>query len=179
MRLARALHHIGRTSLLIDMQGRLFASSSPRSLFDWKHQLERRQLHTLPQAYCEAWYAPGMRADEPVLSDMVGSYDDVIFDAEWECADLALPPDVVHTVVMEIRRTDESMRKAYAVLKTLTRSGVACRTGLLGDRLACDHVQAAACHFLGQEVAHAIFNVANENDAFAALAVRMADEERA
>lgn len=179
MRLARALHHIGRTLLLIDTQGRLFASSSPRSLFDWKHQLERRQLQTLPQAYCEGWYAPGMRADEPALPALVSSYDDVVFDLEWECADLALPPGAAHTVVMEIRRTDESMRKAYAVLKTLARSGVACRTGLLGDRHACDHVLAAGRHFLGQAVAHAIFNVANENDAFAALAVRMADEERA
>ncbi|MFH1820207.1 MAG: hypothetical protein ABIK08_14870 [Pseudomonadota bacterium] len=177
--MAHALYQLGRAPLLIDTRGRLFASSSPRSLFDWKHQLERRQLHTLPQAYGEAWYAPGMRGDEPALSDMMGSYDDVVFDLEWECADLALPPDVVHTVVMEIRRTDESMRKAYAVLKTLARSGVAFRTGLLGDRHACDHVLAAGRHFLGQAVAHAIFNVANENDAFAALAVRMADEERA
>jgi len=37
----------------------------------------------------------------------------------------------------------------------------------------------AGRHFLEREVVHAIFNVANENDAFAALAVRMADEERA
>ncbi|TXH74433.1 hypothetical protein [Thiobacillus sp.] len=179
VRLAHALYQLGRMSLLIDTRGRLFTSSSLRSLFDWRHQLERRQLHALPQAYCEAWYAPGMRADEPALPGMVGGYDDVIFDSEWDCADLALLPDVAHTVVMEIRRTDESMRKAYAVLKTLARSGVTFRIGLLGDRLACDHIQAAGCHFLGHELVHAIFNVANENDAFAALAVRMADEERA
>lgn len=179
VRLAHALYQLGRIPLLIDTQGRLFASSSPRSLFDWRHQLERRQLHTLPQAYCEAWYAPGVRADEPALFGMVGGYDDVIFDSEWDCADLALLPDVAHTVVMEIGRTDESMRNAYAVFKTLARSGVAFQAGLLGDRLACDHVQAAGRHFLGHEVVHAIFNLANENDAFAALAVRMADEERA
>lgn len=179
MRLARALHQLGRTLLVVDTHGRQFAASSPRSLFDWKHQLERRQLHTLPQAYCEGWHAPGIRADEPALSGMLDGYDDVIFDSGWERADLALLPGVAHTVVMEICRTDESMRRAYAVLKTLAASRVAFKFGLLGDRRACDQVRAAGCHFLGRDVAQAIFSVANENDAFATLAVRMADEEQA
>ena len=176
VRLAHALHQIGRVPLLVDTQGRLFADSSPRSLFDWKHQLERRQLHTLPQAYGAGWYAPGIRADEPALSGMANGYDHVIFDA-GRGADLALLPGAVHTAVMDLRRTDDSMLHAYAVLKTLACSGSAVSVGLLGDRFACDHVRAAGCRFLERRFAHAIFSVANEDDAFAALAVRMADEE--
>lgn len=178
-RLAHALHQLGRALLVIDTQGRQFAASSPRSLFDWKHQIERRQVHTLPQACCEGWYAPGVRADEPALPGLLHGYDDVIFDCGWTCTDLALLPRVAHTVIMEVRCSDESMQKAYAVIKTLAGSGVAFKSALFGDPLACDHLRAAGCHFLGQGVAQAIFSVANENDAFAALAVRMTDEEQA
>ncbi|MCL5059300.1 MAG: hypothetical protein M1449_01470 [Candidatus Thermoplasmatota archaeon] len=176
VRLAHALHHIGRKSLLVDRRGRLFADSSTRSLFDWKRQLDRGQLHTLPQAYGEGWYAPGAQADEPALHGMTLACDHVIFDAGWGGADLELRPGVTHTVAMEIRRTDESMRHAYAVLKTLAhRGGVSC-VGLLGDPGACELVRAACCRFLGQRFAHAVFSAANEDDAFAVLAVRMADE---
>ena len=177
LRLAHALHQTGQVLLLVDTQGRLFSASSPRSLFDWQHQLERRQLHTVPQAYGEGWYAPGVRADEPALSGMVNHYDYVMFDSGWGRTDLALLPGVAHRVVMEVRRTDQSMQHAYAVLKTLACRGGRFSVGLLGDRLACDHVRAAGCRFLEQRFAHAIFSVANEDDAFAALAVRMADEE--
>jgi len=175
--LAQALHKIGRESLLVDMQGRLFADSSTRSLFDWKRQLERGQLQTLPQTFGKGWYAPGMRADEPALSGMASEYDHVIFDSGWGNNDLALLPGATHSVVLEVRRTDDSMLHAYALLKTLACMGCAVNVGLLGDRFACDHVRAAACRFLEQRFAHAIFSVANEDDAFAALAVRMANEE--
>lgn len=178
-RLAHALHQIGRTLLLIDTQDRLFTASSPRSLFGWKHQLERGQLHTLPQAYGEGWHAPGVRADEPALTHIASDYDHVIFDTAWGRSDLALLPGAVHRLVMDIRHPDESAREAYRVLKTLACSGVAFDASLLGDRRACDHVRAASCHFLERSVAHAMVNLAGEDDAFAALAVRMADEERA
>ena len=176
VRLAHALHQIGRVTLLADTQGRLFADCSPRSLFDWKQQLVRRQLHTLPQPYGEGWYARGVRADDPAVSGMANGYDHVIFDAGWG-GDLALPPGAAHTVVMEIHSAGESMRHAYAVLKTLARSGRAVSVGMLGDPTACDRVRAAACRFLELEFAHAIFSAAHADDAFAALAVRMAGEE--
>jgi len=175
--LARALHQTGQVLLLVDTQGRLFPASSPRSLFDWRHQLERRQLHTLPQAYGEGWYAPGVRADEPALSGVAKRYDCVMFDSGWGRTDLALLSGVAHRVVMEVRRTDDSMQHAYAVLKTLACWEGWVSVGLLGDRLACDHVRAAGCRFLEPRLVDAIFSVANEDDAFAALAVRMADEE--
>jgi hypothetical protein len=177
VRLAHALHGIGRVSLLVDTQGRVFAESSPRSLFDWAHQLERRQLHTLPQAYGEGWYAPGMRTDEPALCGLASGYDYVLFDSGWDKAELALLPQAAHTVILAVKRTGESMQHAYALLKTLACWKGACSVGLLGDRHACEQVRAAASHFLGQGFAQAIFSPTNEDDAFAELAVRMADEE--
>lgn len=177
VRLAQAVCRTGQVLLLVDTLGRLFAASSPRSLFDWKNQLERRQLHTLPQAYGAGWYAPGMRSDEPALSGVANSYDYLMFDLGWDNADIALLPGAAHTAVVEVRRTDESMLHAFAVLKTLAHSGGTFSVGLLGDRVACDRVRAAVCHFLEERFAHAVFNVANEDDAFAVLAVRMAGEE--
>lgn len=175
--MAHALHRTGRAPLLVDTLGRLFAASSPRSLFDWKHQLEHGQLHTLPQAYGESWHAPGVRADETALSVVAAGYDHVMFDLGWSNADLALLPGAAHTVVLEIRRTDESMLQAYAVLKTVACSGEPFGAYLVGDCLACDQVRSAACHFLGQRFAGAIFSMAIGDDAFAALAIRMAGEE--
>jgi hypothetical protein len=177
VRLAHALHRAGRQLLLIDTRGRLFGASSTCSLFDWRHQLERRQPHTLPQPYGEGWYAPGMRGDEPALSGLASGYDCVMFDSEWEYAELALLAGAAHTVVMEVRRRGESMLHAYAVLKTLAYLGSASSAYLLGEPAACDQVRAAARHFLGPRLAQAICSVAHEDDAFAALAVRMAGEE--
>lgn len=177
VRLAQALHQTGRHPLLVDTLGRMFAASSPRSLFDWKHQLEHKQLRTLPQHYGEGWHAPGVRADEPALSGVAAGYDYVLFDLDWGNADLALLPGAAHTVMLEVSRTDASVQHAYAVLKTMACSGVSFCACLLGDGLACDQVRSAVRHFLGQPSADAIFSVANEHDAFAALAVRMAGEE--
>ena len=180
--LTQALHRHGRTVLLVDTRGRLFAGSPARSLFDWRQQLQRGQLQTLPLAYGAGWYAPGVRADEPALSAVANGYDHVLFDVGWK-AELALLQGAVHTVLMEIPRAarvlnaNEPMLRAYAVLKTLACMGGAVSVGLLGDRPACDHVRAAGCRFLEQRFARAIFSLANEDDAFAALAVRMANEE--
>lgn len=177
VRLAQALHQTGRVTLLVDALGRHFSASSPRSLFDWKQQLERRQPYTLPQAYGDGWHAPGVRADEPGLVGMASRYDQVVFDSAWDDAELVMLPGAVHSVVMEVGRANESMLRAYAVVKTLAHSGEAFRAGLLGDPAACEQVRAAARRFLDARFADALFSVANEDDAFAALAVRMASEE--
>lgn len=175
--MAHALHQVGRVSLLIDTQGRLFSASSPRALFDWKHQLERRHLHTLPQEYGEGWHAPGVQADEAALFGMVDGYDYVMFDSAWGNADLVLLPAATHTMVMDVRLTGESMLHAYAVLKTLSRSGAAFSAGLLGDAAACERLQEACTQFLDPSCFQAVYSVAREDDAFAALAVRMTGEE--
>ena len=176
-RLAHALHRLGRTILLIDLNGRLFEAAAPRSLFDWKRQLERGQLHTLPQAYGGGWVAPGMPADEAGLRDRLTGYDPVLFDAGRPDTAPGLLAGAIHDAVVEIGRSDESMRYAYALIKTLMQRGGIARIGLLGDAGACGQVQAACCHFIGQAMASVLFDAAREDAPFAALAVRMAGDE--
>ena len=176
-RLAHALHRLGQVSLLVDMCGRLFADSSTRSLFDWKQQLERSQLNTLPQAYGDGWVAPGVRADAPNLHRAVQGYDCVVFDAGPIGNELALLPGTLNNVIIEVHPTGDSMQRAYSMLKTLSQASNSLSVGLLGDAASCDHVRAAGCRFLEQSFTQAIYSVAHDDDAFAALAVRMADEE--
>lgn len=175
-RLAHALHQTGQVCLLVETRGPLSAAASPRSLFDWKQQIERRQLHTLPQSYGRNWHAPGARADAPALLAGLTGYDVVVFDSDWSMDDLGRLPGA-HTFVMDVCRTDESMQRAYAVLKTAACSGGDFAVYLTGDGPACDRVLAAVRHFLGQRFADAMCSVAHASDAFAALAVRMAGEE--
>ncbi len=172
-----ALHQLGRVSLLVDMRGRLFADSSTRSLFDWKQQLERNQLNTLPQPYGDGWYAPGLKVDAPNLHRLLQGYDSVVFDAGPIGAELELLSGTPTNVIIEVLPTGESMQRAYSMLKTLSQAGNASSVGLLGDAATCDHVQAACCHFLEQSFTQVFYSVAHEDGAFAALAVRMADEE--
>jgi hypothetical protein len=175
-RLALALHQRGGTVLLVDASGRTLADSSPRSLFDWRQQLARGQLQTLPMPYGDGWHAPGIRADEPALSRVAHGYDAVVFDA-GPGEDLVLMPGAAHAAVIEVVATLESMRHAYALLKSLFHAGAAPRVGLMGETAACEQVRAACAHFLDPQFAHAVCSVAHEDDAFAELAVRMVDEE--
>ena len=175
-RLAQALHQMGQASLLIDMQGRLFASAATRSLFTPGQQLERGELHTLPQAYGDGWYAPGIRTDAPHLRTAAQGYDCVVFDAGWGGEGLAPWPDAFHGAVVEIRASQESMLRSYAVLKTLCHAYGPPNIALLGDAAACDHVRAACSRFLEPSFARAVHSVAHEEDAFAALAIRMVGE---
>ena len=176
-RLTHALHQLGQVCLLVDMCGRLFADSSTRSLFDWKQQLERRQLNMLPQVYGDGWYAPGLRVDAPNLHSAVQGYDGVVFDAGLIGIEQVFLPGTLNNVVIEVHPTGDSMQRAYSMLKTLSHTGNSLSIGLLGDAATCDHVQAACGHFLEQPFVQTIYSVAHEDDAFAALAVRMADEE--
>ena len=177
LRLTQQLHQSGQIPLLVDMRGRLFADSSPRSLLDWKQQLERGQLHTLPLAYGDGWYAPGVRADEPVLRSAAQGYDYVVFDEGSGGAGLALMPGALHGVIIEVRRTHESMLHAYALLKTLFQTGDGSSVEMLGDTASCEHVREACGHFLGPRFAQAICCVVHEDDVIAALIVKMAAEE--
>lgn len=176
-RLAHALHRLGRTILLIDLNGRLFEAAAPRNLFDWKRQLERGQLHMLPQAYGGGWVAPGMPTDEAGLRDRLTGYDPVLFDAGRPDTAPGLMAGAIHGAVVEIGRSDESMRYAYAMIKTLMQRGGVSRIGLLGDAGACAQVQAACCHFIGQAMTSVLFDAAREDAPFVALAVRMAGDE--
>ena len=124
--LLQTLHQRGETALLVDTRGRLLGNYPTRSLFNWKQQLERGQLQTLPLAHGQGWYAPGISATEPALRSAAHAYDHVVFDLELAGDDLALMPDAIQTVLMEVHAAEESKLRAYRLIKTLTHS----RTGL-------------------------------------------------
>ena len=176
VRLAQALHRHGRTSLLIDACGRLFADA-PRSLLGWTRQLERGQLHTLPMPYGEGWYAPGIQGDEPALLAAVQGHDCVVFDVCPNAPDWTPLPGASRFVILEVNATHASTLQGYALLKTLAHSGASISVGLLGNAAACDQLLAACGRFLDPTFNRAVYSVAHEDDAFAALAVRMAHEE--
>lgn len=177
LQLAQALHRLGQTALLVDMRGRLFAGSTTRSLFDWRQQLARGKPHTLPLDHCEGWHAPGLQADAPGLRAVAHAYDSLLFDAGASETILVLMPDAEQSAAIEVRSSQESMRHAFALLKTLAGTGGCLRVGLLGDAAACDHVLGACRHFLEQQFVRSIYNAAHEDDAFSALAVRMSGME--
>lgn len=176
-KLAGALQQTGRNSLLIDRRGRLFAAAPTRSLFDWKQQLERGELHTVSSSHGDGWYAPGVRADEPALRGGARDYDFLLFDEEPNGAELILMPDASHTFIIEMQATQPSMLRAYTLLKTLSHAEGRGNVSLLGDQTACAHVLNTARHFLPQPFTLAIDSVAHAATAFSALAVRMPCEE--
>lgn len=177
-RLAQALHRHGRRVLLVDAQGRLFADSTARTLFDWRRQLARGQVQTLPLAFGEGWPAAGIRADEPALHTVAQRYDALIVDQGADPAEPALTPAAANAAVIEAGAAADCARRAYTLVKTLAGSPDVADVGLLGDVATCNRVLAACTRFLAPDrVAPAVYSVAHELDAFAALAVRMVAEE--
>jgi hypothetical protein len=176
VKLTQALRLYGATSLLVDTSGRVFSDFPARSLFDWKQQLQRGQLRTLPQSYGDGWHAPGVRADEPALLSVARDYDRLVFDMAADRPDLASMPGAAHAVI-EIQANAASMLRAYARLKTLSQSEARSSVTVLGDKAACDRVAAACERFLQPGFAQAIYAVAQEDNAFGALAARMAGAE--
>jgi len=177
LKLASALQQRGWTSLLVDTRGRLFADSPTRSLFDWRQQIARGQLHTLPLVCGDGWHAPGIQGDEPALMPIARRYDGLLFDVGPGVSDWAPMPDAARIFIVEVNATHESMLHGYALLKTLSHLEGRVSVGLLGDIGACDRLQGACGQFLDPAFNHAVYKAARELDAFAALAVRMADEE--
>jgi hypothetical protein len=175
-RLAQALHRHGWTSLVVDSRGRLFANAPTQSLFDWRQQLARQQLHTQALPSGDGWHAPGLTANEPGLKAIAQRYDCLLFDASPDAPEWLPLPDMDQTVVLEVRAGQASMQQAYALLKTLAHLESRAGTALLGDAAACERLRAACRQYLDPKFVQAVHSVAHEDDAFAALAVRMADE---
>ncbi len=172
-RLLAALQRIGLRTLLVDVQGRLLADSPARSLFDWRQQLVRGTLQPLPMPHGEGWHAPGVRADAPGLAEIAQGYDLLVFD---EGLGVRIPGGA-RSVVVEVAAGEASLQRVYAFLKTLFHRGSAPGVVLLGAPDACDRVRAACARFLDPRFAEGIVSARHEDDAFVALAVRMADEE--
>jgi hypothetical protein len=177
LRLAQALHRLGCSALLVDKTGRLFGDAPTRSLFDWRQQLARADLHTLPLPYGDGWHAPGARVDDPAWANVAHAHAHVVFDEGAVGAELALMPDAASAVLIEVGAAQESMQRAYALLKTLHRLDGVSGIALAGGAADCERVRSACAQFLDPHFAQGLFCPAQEDDAFAALAVRMTDEE--
>lgn len=178
-RLVQALHGLGGSVLLIDTGGRLFADVPTRSLFDWRQQLARKQPHLVPLADADGWFAPGLRADAPGLCDLARDYEYVVLDAPPKVSGWALVADAVNAFVVDCGTSIDGLAERYALLKTLaTKTGGArVHIGLIGDTAAGDRLLAACRHFLAQSFSQRVYNLGDADDAFAALAARMAVEE--
>lgn len=176
IRLARALRERGRHTLVVDAGARLFGDAPARPLFDWRQQLARGRLHTIPLAGGEGWHAPGARADEVMRHAALQGYDTVLFDTD-EAAGASSLPAAPGAVIIEVHAAHASLFRAYGIVKSLAHVGAGGPIGLLGDAAACERVRAACGHFLGERVQERVYSAAQEDDAFAALAVRMAGEE--
>lgn len=176
--LVLALHARGQTQLLVDATGRL-QSDAPRSLFDWRQQLARGQLHACTQPYGDDWHAPGVAVDALGLSDVAQRYAAVVFDLGLRPGRLALMRGARHSAVVEVGASQDAMQHSYVLLKTLAHAHGINQIGLIGDVDACTRVSEACARFLGGGGAPEVHCVAGEDEPFAALAVRMAGEERA
>ena len=175
LRVAQALHRVGCSPLLVDATGRLFGDAPTRSLFDWRQQLARGELHTLPLPCGEGWHAPGARGDEPAWANVAHRHGLLVFDEGAVGAGLALMPGA--SVIVEVQPAQESMQRVYALLKALHRPGGSAGVALAGDPGACDRVRAACAQFLDPGFARGLLSGAHEDDAIAELAVRMVAEE--
>jgi hypothetical protein len=155
----------------------VFADSPTRSLFDWRQQIARGQLQTLPQPYGDGWHAPGVQADEPALMTFAQDYDCLLIDASLNAPDWTPLPGAAQILIIEMNASHASTLQGYALLKTLSHLGSRVSVGLLGDAATCNQLLAACKQFLDPAFALTVYSVAREDDAFAALAVRMAKEE--
>lgn len=177
VRLARALHGHGWTSLLVDAYGRVPADSPARSLFDWRQQLARGHLHTVPVIGGEAWQAPGLRADAPGLAQAARNYDCLLLDAPTDAPDWAAMPEASQIAVFEVQDRHASLLQTYAGIKAAVGLAEPCQVMLVGDVAACGRLLDACRVFLPPDRERLISIVASDIDAIAGLAVRMADEE--
>lgn len=178
-RLVRALHGAGGPVLLIDTGGRLFADVQARSLFDWRRQLACGQPYLIRTDAADGWFAPGLRADVPGLRDLAQSYAFVVLDAAPGAVDWAPMADAIHGCVVDTGTTPDDLLQRYALLKTLAgrARGVPLHVGLVGGIAACDRLLAACRHFLEPAFSRCLQRLEDTDDAFAALAARMAGEE--
>ena len=177
IRLVEALHRHGWSSLLIDTSRRILADSNTQSLFDWRQQLARQHLHTQAVPHGDGWHAPGLQGNEPGLRTIAERYDCLLFDASPETPDWQPLPDMEQTVILEVNAGQASMQQIYALLKTLAHLESRASIILQGDATSCGRLQAACRQYLDPAFARTVDSVANGDDAFAALAVRMAGEE--
>lgn len=178
VRLAVALHRCGWNVLRVDTVARASNRMPARSLFDWRRQLARRQVSLLPMAHGDAWHAPGMQADVPEFATLAPHYDALLLEVDSCCDAWRAMPGADNRIVIELAADTLALRQAYALVKTLCSEQAGCEVSLVGDALACRRLQDAAERFLGASCAQTLSCFAHEIEPFAALAIRMAGEEK-
>lgn len=170
LRVARAFTRQGRCPLVIDSRDRLLGRTATQALFDWPRQIERGMVLALPLQDAAGWRAPGVRADAAGLLRATRDYDPLVFDC--------LPDDMAVRVpaaceIALLTVYPETMQAVYALLKTRAATG-GLEAILTGDPASCTRVREACARFLGATLAGAVSCAADENDAIATLAARMA-----
>lgn len=178
VRLAAALQHHGWNVLRVDTVARTPGQVPARSLFDWRLQLARAQLSLLPTAYGDAWHAPGVQTDVPEFAALARQYDALLLDADSRCETWMPMPGADNRIVIELAADTAALRQAYALLKTLCSEQAGCKVSLVGDGLASRRLLDAVGRFLGAACTRTVVCFAHEVEPFAALAIRMAGEEK-
>lgn len=170
--MARALCKQGLHPLVIDARDRLFGPHVVHPLYDWRVQIERDRLLSMPLADVTGWHAPGLTAHAPGLARATRRFDVLILDSTL--ADVACPAaGVRERALLSVHVS--TMHAVYALLKTRAATGL--QAMLTGDPSACERIREACVHFLDSAVAAGVQCLRDEVDAIAALAVRMAHEE--
>lgn len=170
---ARALTRQGLRPLVIDTRDRLFGRPAAQTLFDWQHQLARGQILALPLADSLAWHAPGLHASAPGLAAATRHFDVLLLDCTL--------PDAARRVAGAsesawISVRPDTLQAVYALLKTRAQGG-GLPVCLSGDAASCERIRQACLRFLDTTTTAALACIPAEDDAIAALAVRMAHEE--
>lgn len=178
VRLAEALRPYDWNVLRVDTIARAPGQVPARSLFDWRLQLARAQVSLLPTAYGDAWHAPGGQADVLEFATLARQYDAVLLDADSRCHAWKPMPGADNRIVIELAADTAALRQAYALLKTLCSEQAGCEVSLVGDGLACRRLQDAVRRFLDVSCTQTLSCFAHEVEPFAALAIRMAGEEK-
>jgi hypothetical protein len=178
LRLTAALHQQGWRVLRVEA-ARMRSTQHPvRSLFDWPQQLARGRLDVLEMAHGDVWRAPGLEADAAGFAAATARYEIVLRDADLACEAWTPMPAAANHLVLEVPGEPQALLQAFRLLKTVSRGLPACGVSLVGDALACSRLREAGSRFLDAAFMRALACFSEEVEPFAALAARMAGEEK-
>lgn len=178
VRLGSALHQLGWRVLRVDA-ARLRDSQLPvRSLFDWPRQLARGRPDVLPAAHGDVWRAPGLAADAAGFDALAARYEAVLLDVDLACDAWVPLPAADNHLILDVSGETLAVLQAFRLLKTAAVCQPACTVNLIGDALACVRLREACARFLDGSFTSVLACFCGEIEPFAALAARMAGEEK-
>lgn len=177
-RLGAALHRYGWRVLRIETGARHSAPTAAHSLFDGPQQLARGQLNVLAMAHGDVWLAPGLRMDAAGIAAVAARYDAVLLDADFTCDAWVPLPGAENHVIIDAPTEVRALQRAFRLLKTVALCQPGSKVSLIGDAFACGRLREAGSRFLDIAFARKVLCFAEEVEPFAALAARMAGEEK-